>query len=66
MEEYEKNDSRVPKWKVEWVRENLSTMIGKEDCGMKKQKTLKSPIKGRKSLSKKQSKLEEDDDVDLS
>lgn len=48
MEEYEKNDSRVPAWKVEWVRSNLEHMIGKEDKGGRK-----STIKARKSMAKK-------------
>lgn len=31
MQEYEKNERRVPKWKVKWCQENLKYMIGKED-----------------------------------
>lgn len=53
MEEFEKNDSRVPKWKVEWVRENLMAMIGKDDTGLVKKKTS---IGGGK-LAKKKSTL---------
>ena len=53
MEEFEKNDSRVPKWKVEWVRENLTAMIGKDDTGLVKKKTT---IGGNK-LAKKKSTL---------
>ena len=52
MEEFEKNDSRVPKWKVEWVRENLLTMIGKDDTGLAKKKTS---VGGK--LTKKKSTL---------
>ena len=54
LEEFEKNDSRVPKWKVEWVRENLMTMIGKDDTGPAKKKTT---LGGAKKLSKKKSTL---------
>ena len=31
MQEYEKNERRVPKWKVKWCQNNLKYMIGKED-----------------------------------
>ena len=31
MQEYEKNERRVPKWKVKWCQDNLKYMIGKED-----------------------------------
>ena len=54
MEEFEKNDSRVPKWKVEWVRENLLSMIGKDDTGPARKKTS---IGGSKKLTKKKSTL---------
>lgn len=65
MEEYEKNDSRVPKWKVEWVRENLDSMIGKDDKGRKT--NIGSPLGKRKSLKKKSMVIEDsDEDVDLS
>ena len=30
-EEYDKNDRRVPKWKVKWCQDNLKYMIGKDD-----------------------------------
>ena len=49
MEEYEKNDSRVPKWKVEWVRENLDTMIGKNDSGVKRLKKAKTVVSQNKA-----------------
>ena len=54
MEEYEKGDSRVPKWKVEWVRNNLEDMIGKEDkdAPIKKSPTRKKSLASKKSKSK--------------
>ena len=61
MEEFEKNDSRVPKWKVEWVRENLETMIGKDDSAARK-KTLKK----RATYKKIKSTAVDDADCDLS
>ena len=51
VEEYEKNESRVPKWKVEWVRDHLDDMISKED---KKKTSVKSPLMKRKSTLNKQ------------
>ena len=53
MEEYEKNESRVPKWKVEWVREHLDDMISKED---KRKATIKSPLVKRKTTVRNQLK----------
>ena len=68
MEEFEKNDSRVPKWKVEWVRENLKHMIGRDDLAIVKKKSSASPLKARKSLKKKLSTCTsvEEEEVDLS
>lgn len=60
MEEFEKNDSRVPKWKVEWVRENLTTMIGKDDAGAK---TKASPTKGRRGTKGKAQDAEAEEDL---
>ena len=60
MEEFEKNDSRVPKWKVEWVRENLTTMIGKDDAGAK---TKMSPTKGRRGTKGKAQDAEAEEDL---
>jgi hypothetical protein len=31
LEEYEKNERRVPNWKVKWCQDNLKYMIGKDD-----------------------------------
>ena len=50
MEEYEKAERRVPQWKIEWVKENLSYMIGEEDkelskSVLKKKKTKKSTMR---------------------
>lgn len=67
MEEYEKNDSRIPKWKVEWVRNNLKDMIGKDDCGKKK-----TTLKRKKTNAKKGAKVimevqeEEEEEMDMS
>ena len=48
MEEYEKSESRVPKWKVEWVRQHLDDMICKEDSIARKA-SIKSPLVKRKT-----------------
>ena len=30
-EEYEKAERQVPQWKIQWCKENLTNMIGKDD-----------------------------------
>lgn len=56
-EEYEKMDRRVPKWKVEWCKENLKYMIGKDDLEQSFSRTMTSGkvkrSKTTKSLGRK-------------
>merc|ERR1712060_1049237 len=60
MEEYDKNERRVPKWKVQWCKENFKHMIGKDDneqFSMSQSQILKKQKTGGKSLQKKKSKM---------
>ena len=67
-EEYDKNERRVPAWKIKWCKDNLTNMIGKDDegvdlsssmlksqktMGQKKRLTLKKKKTARKSIAKK-------------
>ena len=62
MQEYEKNERRVPKWKVKWCQDNLKYMIGKEDdennmsLSLVKKKTV-GMTKKNAGASKKAQKL---------
>merc|ERR1712060_74529 len=59
MEEYDKNERRVPKWKVQWCKENFKHMIGKDDneqFSMSQSQILKKQKTGGKSLQKKKTK----------
>ena len=73
-EEYDKNERRVPAWKIKWCKDNLSNMIGKDDDGVnlsssmvKTQKTTMS--KKRMSLKKqktgKKSKMQKSVETNL-
>lgn len=63
MQEYEKNERRVPKWKVRWCKENLKYMIGKEDeennmsVSLVKRKSTVKMKKKNAGASKKSQKL---------
>jgi hypothetical protein len=77
-EEFEKIDSQVPKWKVEWVRSNLDSMIRKDDTGRRATlKSRKSTLKKKKNTNVIEQaaeiranqaieEAEEDDDMDMS
>lgn len=69
MQEYEKNERRVPSWKIKWCQENLKHMITKDDkevslsmsvSGIKRTKTSKmSMSKKRGARTRKNQKLSE-------
>jgi len=47
-EEYEKSERTVPQWKITWCKENLTSMIGKDDMELSK-----SRVGGPKKVKKK-------------
>ena len=51
LEEYEKAISRVPKWKIDYVKKNLKYMIGKED-----KELMKTVVKKKKTAFQKKDK----------
>ena len=57
-EEYDKNERRVPAWKIKWCKDNLSSMIGKDDDGVNLSssmiKTQKTTMSKRRMTLKKQ------------
>ena len=62
IEEYEKNERRVPQWKIKWCQDNLKYMIGKDDIdqslSLVRQKTTASGAasKMKKSGNKRRQK----------
>lgn len=50
-EEYEKSERTVPQWKITWCKENLTSMIGKDDMELSK-----SRVGGPKKAKKKKKK----------
>ena len=60
MEEYEKAVSRVPKWKIQFVKDHLKYMIGKDDQAVARRMTTvgKGVPKKKKVLTKSQKKMD--------
>lgn len=54
LEEYEKNERRVPAWKIKWCQENLRYMIGKDDnnAHLSRSGLNKSKVAKKKSIRK--------------
>ena len=50
-EEYEKCERTVPQWKITWCKENLTSMIGKDDTDLSR-----SRVGGPKKAKKKKKK----------
>ncbi len=72
-EEYDKNERRVPAWKIKWCKDNLQNMIGKDDDGVNRSdaniSTQKTMSKKRMSLKKqktgKKSKMQKSVETNL-
>jgi len=56
LEEYEKNERRIPKWKIKWCQDNLKYMIGKDDEAMPDMSASNTLNKSMKSTRKKSTK----------